>query len=389
MFPPRAPFFLNERFSCAEETAGGNLPVPPFPLHSPAPAMQPLVRRRIVIAGAGAIGASIAYHLALFGARDVVLADRAEIASGATGKAMGGFRQQFSTEAEVRLAQESAKLFRELGPPLFEPVGYLFLATSDDGWARLRRRAEMQRGLGVPVEEVDPRRVDGLRTDDVVGAVACWEDGVAEPAAVTHELVRRAAELGVTVQERTDARELNRDVLVVACGAASPELWPDLPIRALCRQLADVGPLERLPAELPMTIEDETTFHFRRRGATLRLAMAEPAPRWTSEENVDDSLLEDWRRRLAHRYPPAGGAPVVRAWAGLYDMTPDAHPIIGWVGDGVYAACGFSGHGFMQSPAVGRAVAEELLHDSSELDLSPYRPERFSGEAVFPETLVL
>lgn len=344
---------------------------------------------RIVIAGAGAVGASIAYHLALLGADDVVLADIAEIASGATGKAMGGVRQQFSTGAEVRLAQESAKLFRDLGAPLFEPVGYLFLATSADGWARLLERAAMQRRLGVPVEEVDPARVRGLRTDDVVGAVACWDDGVAEPAAVTQELVRRAADAGVDVRERTDARELVHDMLVVACGAWSPELIPEVPIRPLCRQLVDVGPVAGLPADLPMTIEDETTFHFRRRGDTLRLAMTEPVPRWTQEQVVDDELVTDWRARLARRYPPAAGAPVVRAWAGLYDMTPDAHPIIGPVRDGVYAACGFSGHGFMQSPAVGRAVAEELLRGESALDLTPYRLERFAGDAVLPEQVVL
>jgi sarcosine oxidase subunit beta len=265
----------------------------------------------------------------------------------------------------------------------------VFLATTQDGWQRLRARAEMQAGLGVPVEEVDPARVGGLRTDDVAGAVACWEDGVAEPAAVTQELVRRARDLGVEVREQTDARTLECDVLVIACGAASPELHPELPVRPLCRQLVDVGPVGNLPADLPMTIEDETTFHFRRRGDTLRLAMTEPTPRWTAEQVVDEALVEDWRVRLAHRYPPAAGAPVVRAWAGLYDMTPDAHPIIGPVGEGLYAACGFSGHGFMQSPAVGRAVAEELLHGSSELDLSPYRFERFADGAVFPETLVL
>src|SRR5437588_9138682 len=132
---------------------------------------------RIVIAGAGAVGASIAYHLALLGARDVVLCDRAEVASGATGKAMGGFRQQFSTAAEVRLAQESAKLFHELGPPLFEAVGYAFLATTPEGLTDLRARAEMQRELGVDVENADPSRIRGLRTDDVLGAVACWSDG--------------------------------------------------------------------------------------------------------------------------------------------------------------------------------------------------------------------
>jgi sarcosine oxidase subunit beta len=347
------------------------------------------VAGRIVVAGAGAVGASIAYHLALLGARDVVLADRAEVASGATGKAMGGVRQQFSTAAEVALVRESLPLFRELGEPLFDPVGYLFFATTEEGRARLLERAELQRGLGVPVEDVDPSSVRGLRTDDVLAAVICREDGIAEPIDVARELVRRAAERGVEVRERADARSLSHDVLVVAAGASSAELLPDLPVRPLCRQLVDVGPVGGLPADLPMVVEEESGFHFRRRGDTLRLAMPEPAPRWGSDEVVDDSIVQDKRRRLAVRYPSAAGVPVVRAWAGLYDMTPDAHPIIGWVDDGVYAACGFSGHGFMQSPAVGRAVAEELLGLAPTVDLSPYRLKRFAADATFPETLVL
>ena len=118
-----------------------------------------MARRRIVVAGAGAMGASIAYHLALLGADDVVLCDVGEVASGATGKAMGGVRQQFSTAAEVRLAQASIGFFRELGAPFFHQVGYLFLATTEDGLARLRARAELQRGLGVPVEDVDAAEV--------------------------------------------------------------------------------------------------------------------------------------------------------------------------------------------------------------------------------------
>lgn len=344
---------------------------------------------RIVVAGAGAIGASIAYHLALRGAPEVVLVDRAEIASGATGKAMGGVRQQFSTEAEVRLARESIGFFEKLGPPFFEPVGYLFVATTEEGRVELESRAELQRGLGVPVESVDASRIEGLNTEDVLAAVACWEDGVAEPEAVTRELVKRSAELGVEVRERTDVREVDRDVLVIAAGAFSPELWPGLPIRPLCRQLVDVGPVPSLPHDLPMVLEAETGFHFRRRGETLRLAMSEPTPRWTEREEVDQALVEDWRGRLAHRFPSAASAPVARAWAGLYDMTPDAHPIIGWVAEGVYAACGFSGHGFMQSPGVGNAVAEELLVGKSSLDLTPYRLERFADGAVFPEELIL
>ena len=308
---------------------------------------------RIVVAGAGAIGASIAYHLALAGADDVVLCDRAQVGAGSTGKAMGGVRQQFSTAPEVRLAQASIRFFEHLGPPFIE----------------------------------------GLEVGDVVGAVACWEDGIADPAQVTRELVRQATERGVELVEGVSAADLEREVLVVACGPWSADLGQrvgvELPIRPLCRQLVDTAPVAGLPVDLPMVVEAETGFHFRRVDGALRLAMAEPTLRWGFEELVDDELVSDWLRRLARRYPPAANTAVARAWAGLYDMTPDAHPIIGWASEGVYAACGFSGHGFMQSPAVGRAAAEEILEGASEFDLTPFRLERFAGGAVFPEKLVL
>ena len=338
------------------------------------------------------MGASIAFNLASLGARDVVLADRKGIAAGATSKAMGGVRQQFSTAAEVRLAQASIRFFEELGEPLFRQVGYLFLATTEEGVAQLEERRELQAELGVPVERVDPSFVEGLHTDDVLGAVNCATDGVADPPAVTRELVRRALKLGVQVREGTDAAELEADTLVIACGPWSPELAAkrgvDLPIRPLCRQLLETGPLE-LPEGLPMVLEAENGFHFRRRGDRLVLAMSDPEPRWGFEEEVDESLIDDRLARLHHRYPPAAEGTIERSWAGLYDMTPDAHPILGEIADGVYAACGFSGHGFMQSPAVGRALAEEILGETPSLDLSPYRLDRFQGEATFPETLIL
>lgn len=349
--------------------------------------------RRIVVAGAGAIGASVAYHLALRGARGVVLADRGEVAGGSTSRAMGGVRQQFSTAPEVRLARASIRFFEELGPPLFLQVGYLFLATSPGGLAELEARREAQAALGVPVEPVDPGFVPGLETGDVLGAVFCAEDGVADPAGVTRELVRRAAELGVELRERTPAEELDADVLVIACGPWSAELAGrhglELPVRPLCRQLIETAPVAGLPEALPMTVEAETGFHFRRRGDRLVLAMADPEPRWGFETEVDESLIPDRLERLARRYPPAAAATAERAWAGLYDMTPDAHPVIGPLADGVYAACGFSGHGFMQSPAVGAAVAAEILGEASPFDLTPFRPGRFAQGAVFPETLVL
>jgi sarcosine oxidase, subunit beta len=348
----------------------------------------------IVVAGAGAVGASIAYHLALAGASDVLLADVGEVAGGATGRAMGGVRQQFTTAAEVRLARESVRLFEQLGPPLFERVGYLFLATTEAGLEELERRRETQRELGVPVERADPSEWPGVRSDDVLGASICREDGIADPAAVTRELVRRAAAGGVEIREHADALGIDAGTLVLATGAWSAALGRalgvELPVRPLVRQLVDVGPVEGVPQGLPMTIEAESTFHFRRVGPDgLRLAMTEPELRWDGPEEVRDDLVEDWRARLAHRYPAAAGAPVRRAWAGFYDMTPDAHPIIGPVAEGLYAACGFSGHGFMQAPAVGAAVAAELLGDEPPVDLSHYRLDRFAAGAAFPETAIL
>ena len=352
-----------------------------------------MARRRIVVAGAGVVGASIAYHLALRGADEVVLADAETIASGATGKALGGVRQQFSSAPEVRLARESVGFFRSLGPELFEPVGYLVLATTEDGLDELERRREVQASLGVPVERVDASRVGGLRTDDVLGAVFCGEDGTADPAGITRELVRRAAELGVEIREQTDALELEADVLVLATGASTAalgaKLGVELPVRPLVRQLVETEPLPGLAHDLPLTIESETGFHFRRRGDALVLAMPESTPRWSDEQAVDEGLVVDWLGRIARRFPAAAGTPVARAWAGLYDMTPDAHPIVGEVLDGIYAACGFSGHGFMQAPAVGRIVADELLGEDPGFDLAPYRLERFAGGAVFPETAIL
>jgi sarcosine oxidase subunit beta len=348
---------------------------------------------RIVVAGSGAIGASVAYQLALLGADDVVVAERGELAAGSTARAMGGVRQQFSTRAEVVLARESIQFLTALGPQFFRQVGYLFLATTELGLADLEERRVLQNSLGVPVERVDPSVVHGLAVADVLGATCCWSDGVADPAAVAREVLRRAEALGVEVRERTPAESVEGDMLVIACGPWSPELartvGVELPIRPLCRQLLETSLLPDLPENLPMVVEAESGFHFRRRGDRLVLAMSDPEPRWTFDTTVDESLFGDRVERLVQRFPPAEGATIENAWAGLYDMTPDAHPIVGLVADGVYAACGFSGHGFMQSPAVGRALAELILRGESSIDLSPYALERFEAGAVFPEHLVL
>lgn len=352
---------------------------------------------RVLVAGAGAVGASVAYHLALAGADDVVLVDRGEVAGGATSKGMGGVRQQFSTAPEVRLAHASVRFFEELGPPYFEQVGYLFLATTEEGLATLEARRVVQVELGVPVEAVDASEAaelaPGVRTDDVRGGVFCATDGVGDPVAVTRELVRRARELGVEVREGVALEHAgDGDVVVIACGARSAavasRIGVDLPVRPLCRQLLETSPLP-VGRSLPMTVELETGFHFRRRGANLLLAMADAEPRWGFGADVDETVFEDRLARLARRFTSGADASIARAWAGLYDMTPDAHPIVGRVGEAVFAACGFSGHGFMQAPAVGQALAEEIVHGTSSFDLSPYRVDRFGEGATSSETAVL
>ncbi|MBI3819104.1 MAG: FAD-binding oxidoreductase [Planctomycetes bacterium] len=351
----------------------------------------------IVIAGAGAAGINIAYHLALRGAKNIIIAEPGTVACGSTGKAIGGVRQQFSTAHEVRMTQESIQFFEMLGKELFYQVGYLFFATTEAGMAELEARRRLQLPLGVPVERVDRARIrqlaPGLNTKDILGGLYCAKDGLADPPAVAREILARAVGLGVDVREHTDPLSIPAAKLVIALGSYSVQLAEKLnltfPIRPLVRQLIETEAIADLPDRLPMIIDTETGFHFRRKRDRAVIAMGDPSPRWQYNESVDESIVPDRMLRFAERFPPGAGARVSRAWAGLYDMTPDAHPILGKINDNIYAACGFSGHGFMKSPAVGRALAEEILDGRSSIDIDPFRFERFANGAHFESDIIL
>src|SRR5262249_57794918 len=159
---------------------------------------------------------------------------------------------------------------------------------------------------------------------------ACWSDGVADPPAVALELVRRAAARGVEVREQTDATALDGDAFVIAAGPWSAEVGRavgvELPIRPLCRQVLETGPLTGLPPGLPMTVEAEAGFHFRRRGDRLVLAMSDPQPRWGFDEVVDESLFSDRLARLRHPYPPPAGTRLAPPRRRVDCMTPGASP---------------------------------------------------------------
>ena len=346
---------------------------------------------RVVVAGAGAIGASIAYHLALHGADDVVLADVGEIAGGATGKAMGGVRQQFRPRPRCgsrrRASGSSGSSARRCS------------SRSATSSSRRRGRACRARASGArsrprsacPSRASTRRVVGGLRVDDVLGATICREDGIADPAGVTRELVRRAAALGVEVRERTDALDARRGHRsCVACGASRPR-WRGRAASsfrfARSSGSSPTSARRRPPADLPMTIE-ENGFHFRRVGDDgLRLAMSEPRLRWDGpggtrgpRRGLARAPPSATRRRPERRSP--GPGPALRHDPG---RAPDHRARR----RRALRRLRLLGHGFMQSPAVGDAVAAELLGETPPFDLSPYRLERFEGGAIFPETLVL
>ena len=346
---------------------------------------------RVVVAGAGAIGASIAYHLALRGADGVVLADVGEIAGGATGKAMGGVRQQFTTEAEVRLAQASVAALPRARARRSSSRSATSSSRRPTGGSPSSRSGASSRRRSACRSRASTRRSSpASRVDDVLGATICREDGIADPAGVTRELVRRAAELGVDVRERTDALELDADDARDRLRRTFARSWrrraaSSFPSGRSCGSSQTSARSPAFPRDLPMTIE-ENGFHFRRVGDDgLRPRDDRAEPRWDGPRRCRERSrrgLARAARASATRRPPARR--LRRAWAGFYDMTPDAHPIIGQVADGVYAACGFSGHGFMQSPAVGDAVAAELLGEEPPFDLSPYRLERFEAARSSP-----
>ena len=282
-----------------------------------------MARRRIVVAGAGAIGrVDRVPPRAARRATTSSLCDTGEIASGATGKAMGGVRQQFSTAAEVRLAQASIDFFRELGHAVLRP-GRLPLPRDDGGRARAAcaRGPSCSAGSACPSRTSTRRRCAGLRTDDVLGAVICREDGVADPPAAARELVRRAARArGGGARAHRMRASSTRDVLVVACGWQSAELFPELPIRPLVPPARRRRPVDALPETLPMVVEEETTFHFRRRDACLRLAYREPT-RALVERRGRRRRARRGRARASRVPLPAGGGRAGRARVGRASTT--------------------------------------------------------------------
>jgi len=380
----------------------------------------------VVIIGSGIVGSSVAYHLAASGCRNVLVVEReAHQGQGSTGKSMGGVRAQFSTPVNIEMSRYSINFFAQFDevvghPADYRPHGYLFLAMSERHLDYLKANHARQQALGVTNVEFVTRAdvlkmVPQLRTDDVVGGTFCPTDGFVDPHSVMMGFMLRARELGVrlwletsvigidvengqvTGVETTRGRISTRTV-VNAAGAWAAEVarmaGASLPVEPLRRQLVPTEPFAQLPERFPMVIDMSTGFHFRREGLRILLAWNDPAETPGFKTEFDTSFVEKILTHAAARVPCLAEAQVNprRAWAGLYEMTPDHHAIIGPAPDvgGLYFANGFSGHGVMHSPATGRVMSELILEGQARLlDVTPLSAERFTTGQLLHETALL
>jgi sarcosine oxidase subunit beta len=380
----------------------------------------------VVIIGSGIVGSSVAYHLAQAGCTNVLVIEReAHQGKGSTGKSMGGVRAQFSTPVNIQMSRYSIDFFSRFDEVVGHPAdyrahGYLFCATSESHLAYLRANRERQIALGVNnVEWVSPEEIQAivpqLRTDDILGGTFCPTDGFVDPHSVMMGFMLNARERGVRLWLETQVTgiEVEKDqiaavvtsrgrvatrVVVNAAGAwaagVAEMAGVDLPVEPLRRQLVPTEPFDQLPKRFPMVIDMSTGFHFRREGKGILLAWNDPAETVGFKTEFDPTFVEKILTRAASRVPVLAEAGVNprRAWAGLYEMTPDHHAIIGPAPNvkGLYFVNGFSGHGVMHSPASGRIAADLILQSHSDLiDAAQLSAERFAEGKLLEETAVL
>jgi sarcosine oxidase subunit beta len=375
----------------------------------------------IVVAGGGIMGACVAWHLARRGWRDVLIVDRsAAPGSGSTGAATGGFRVQFETPIDIRLsllARDQLLRFREEvgADPGYRQVGYLWIADRPEAMEGLRAALAAQRAEGVTESVVvGPEEIARLnpavRLDGIAGGAWCPIDGVLRPRAMLEGYLEAARRLGARVEWGVEVTGLARardgrvtavttsrgpiaaGAVVNAAGAWAGRLSGDAdldpPVTPLRRQVAVTRPTDLLPEETPMTLFVRDGFHLRvRDGRVLMLWPTPGAPGRPFDIEVEDDWVAAVARTARERLPVLAGAGIDRAacWAGLYEMSPDRHAILGASSrcPNLYFINGSSGHGVMHAPALGQLLAEIISEGAaSSLDVASLRPDRFASGAA-------
>ena len=369
---------------------------------------------QIVIIGGGVMGASTAYHLAKAGARDVLLLERsAHLEDAATSRCAGGVRYQFATPVNIELSKISLPMLEgfkdELGvDPQYHQIGYLFVLTRPQDVETFRATVELQRRMGVNTEWLDGdqvrRRLPLMRFEDALAGTIHSKDGLADPSSVNQGYLNRARELGVRVameteaiaiqleHDRVTAVKTNRgpvrcEQVVDAAGPWAAEVGRlvglDIPIRPVRRQMVTTTPIPELPPDFPFVIDFARSLYFHPEGEGLLTGMSNP----NQPSGTDQTIDEDWEvaalEAAMQRMPLLERAGRLAGWAGLYEVTPDAHPIFGATDiGGFWIVAGFSGHGFMHGPVAGKLMAEFVLEgrartvDVSMLDLARFEAGR-------------
>jgi sarcosine oxidase subunit beta len=368
-----------------------------------------------VIVGAGVVGASVAYHLARRGVRDVLVVDEHDAAGrGSTSRATGGFRAQFGTEINVRLSLLSREKLRRFADetgvdPGYDPRGYVFLAQSEEELAALAAAQEIQKRCGLGEVRMISREEAAELTPAVapehhIGGAFCPTDGFIRPLQILQGYLEAAQRLGARVRYgsrvtgfRTSGSRIVEidttdgaiavDAVINAGGAwaagVTSSLGIDLPVVPRRRQVASTVLTDALPASTPMTIFAGDGFHFRVRDGRILLLWPDELPVGDSfSTDVDRVWLQEIVRLRDERLPSLRDIPLDRehCWGGLYEMSPDRHAILGrapeW--ENLWLANGNSGHGVMHAPALGELLAAMIVGERPGVDVTPLRPERFA-----------
>lgn len=365
----------------------------------------------IVIVGAGIMGCAIAHALAERGQTGIVVLERDEIGRGATADAAGGIRQQFSTATNIQLATYSVRVWETFAETFDQEInlhqqGYLFLLTDPADEPVFRRNLEIQQGLGVPSRWVTPAEIAELnphvKLDGVYGGTFCPEDGWVDTYSATAGYAKAARRLGVQIHEATPVTGIRIDggkisgvdtpagsistPLVIVCAGPQTRLVGNLagveiPVDPYRRMSFITEPFSALPASLPMTIDFSSGLYFHPESGGFLFGMADRSEPSSFNKAVDDAWMIKTIEALIERAPAFEEANVMRGWAGFYEVTPDDNPLLGWVGEpeGLAVAAGFSGHGFMQGPAIGACMAELILDGAATtVDIGAFRPSRFA-----------
>src|SRR4051812_24835242 len=380
----------------------------------------------VVIIGGGIVGSSIAYHLTEQGCKNVIVIEReAHQGKGSTGKSMGGVRAQFSTPVNIQMSLYSIPFYasfdERLGNPAgYRPQGYLFLATTDAHLRYLATNMQKQVELGLKsVEKVTAEDIAKtyplLKMDDVLGGNFCSTDGFVDPYSAMVGFMTKATEQGARLWRGTEVTGISVDCNGVAAvvtsrdsisthtviNAAGP--WAaqiakmigiDLPVVPLRRMLVPTEPFNEYPHTAPMTIDMSNGFHFRPESLGFLLAWNDPEETPGYKTDFEPTFIEKILTRAADRVPVFENLAVnpKRAWAGLYEMTPDHHPILGAVPQvpGFFCANGFSGHGVMHAPATGKILSDLVLQgETSLIDAKLLDLARFAEARTIHETAVL